>query len=558
MPAAGIRAGPQDSVVLLGEMEYQRTVDPRALQSIALAVAEARSVDLVLQHIVDGLAGEAGIGLARIWLIAPGDICPSCVVRADCPDQTRCLHLLASAGRSVHSGEDWNRLTGHFRRIPLNVWKVGRIGGTGAPTLITVDLAADPAIHRPEWAEAEGIVAFAGQPLIYKGKTLGVLAVFSRVDIGQDQFEWLRTFADQAAVAIANAQAFDELSRLRQQLELERDHLREEVREVLAFGNIIGESPILKGVLRQVEQVAPTDASVLLLGESGTGKELIAAAIHDRSSRRQRAFVRVNCASVHADLFESEFFGHVKGAFSGAVRDRMGRFELADGGTLFLDEVGEIPLALQAKLLRVLQEGQFERVGEEETRRVDVRIIAATNRVLERDVETGRFREDLYYRLVLFPIELPPLRDRKEDIAILASHFLRRASRRLNRPAPLLTEDDVRALEQYDWPGNIRELAHVIERAVILTDGRRLPLDQALTLARPRLAHGHSVAVAAGRSPLLTDAEVRRLERENIEQAIARAGGKIYGRGGAAELLGLKPTTLAYRMKALGLPRPQA
>jgi transcriptional regulator with GAF, ATPase, and Fis domain len=234
----------------------------------------------------------------------------------------------------------------------------------------------------------------------------------------------------------------------------------------------------------------------------------------------------------------------------------MGRFQLADGGTLFLDEVGEIPLRLQAKLLRVLQDGQFERVGEEHTRRVDVRIIAATNRVLEREVEAGRFREDLYYRLSLFPIELPPLRDRKEDIAILASHFVRLASRRLDRPAPLLTEMDVRALEQYDWPGNIREFAHVIERAVILTDGRRLRLDQALTLGRPRSVHDASVPGAGGRSPLRTDAEVRRLERENIEQAIARTGGRIYGRDGAAELLGLKPTTLAYRMKALGIPRP--
>jgi len=215
-------------------------------------------------------------------------------------------------------------------------------------------------------------VAFAGQPLIFKGETLGVLAVFSPATIRQDQFEWLRTFADQAAVALANARAFEEVARLRQQLELERDHLREEVREALAFGDIVGESQALRAVMRQVARVAPTNASVLLLGESGTGKELVASAIHDRSSRRHRAFVRVNCASVHADLFESEFFGHIKGAFTGAVRDRVGRFQLADGGTLFMDEVGEIPPMLQAKLLRVLQEGQFERVGEERTRLVDV------------------------------------------------------------------------------------------------------------------------------------------------------------------------------------------
>jgi transcriptional regulator with GAF, ATPase, and Fis domain len=541
-----------------GDLEYQRLVQPQALQSIALAVAEARSVNLVLQRIVEGLAGQPETALARIWLRGPGDLCSSsCRVRAECPDQRQCLHLRASAGRSVHDSDaDWTRLTGEFCRIPLNMWKVGRIGGSGTPMLIAKDLAGDPAIARPKWASAEGIMAFAGQPLIFKGETLGVLAVFSRARIDQEQFQWLRTFADQAAVALANARAFEEVARLREQIELERDHLREEVREALAFGDIIGESPALQSVLRQVEQVAPTSASVLLLGESGTGKELVASAIHDRSSRRHRAFVRVNCASVHADLFESEFFGHVKGAFTGAVRDRVGRFQLADAGTLFLDEVGEIPLPLQAKLLRVLQEGQFERVGEERTRRVDVRIIAATNRVLEREVEAGRFREDLYYRLSLFPVELPPLRNRKDDIALLAAHFLRLASQRLKRAVPRLTPTDVRALEQYDWPGNVRELAHVIERAVILTDGRQLRFDQALILARPRPTRGGSALVPGSLSSLLTDADVRRLERDNIQRAIAQAGGKIYGRGGAAGLLGLKPTTLAYRMRALGIPRP--
>jgi transcriptional regulator with GAF, ATPase, and Fis domain len=532
-------------------------VEPRALQSIALAVAEARSVELVLQRIIDGLADQPEIALARIWLIAPGDICSSsCSVRAECPDQTRCLHLLASAGRSHDSGKDWTRLTGDFRRIPLNVWKVGRIGGTGTPILIADDLATDPAIDRPAWAKAERIVAFAGQPLIFKGETLGVLAVFSRGHIRQSQFEWLRTFADHAAVALANARAFEEVARLRQQIELERDHLREEVREALAFGNIIGKSPALQAVLRQVERVAPTSASVLLLGESGTGKELVASAIHDRSPRRHRAFVRVNCASVHAGLFESEFFGHVKGAFTGAVRDRVGRFQLADGGTLFLDEVGEIPSTLQAKLLRVLQEGQFERVGEEQTRRVDVRIIAATNRVLEHEVEAGRFREDLYYRLSLFPIELPPLRDRKEDIAALASHFLRLASQRLNRPAAALDVGRPPSTRAVRLAGK-RARTRARDRTRSNSDGR------AATAAGPGVDARAPAPAGARRShprpgspsPLLTDAEVRRLERENIQRAIARAGGKIYGRGGAAGLLGLKPTTLAYRMKALGISR---
>jgi len=534
-------------------------VEPRTFQSIALAVAEARSVDLVLQRIVEGLAAQPEIALARIWLIGPGDVCSSCLMRAECPDQARCLHLLASAGRSIQDpGEDWTRLSGNFRRMPLHVRKVGHIGGTGTPMLITDDLETDPGIARPDWVRAERIMGFGGQPMIFKGETLGVLGIFSRARIPQDEFEWLRTLADQAAVALANARAFEQVARLRQQIELERDHLREEVREALAFGNIIGESSALQMVLRQVERVAPTSASVLLLGESGTGKELVASAIHDRSARRQRPFVRVNCASIHAELFESEFFGHVKGAFTGAVRDRVGRFQLADGGTLFLDEVGEIPPTLQAKLLRVLQDGQFERVGEERTRRVDVRIIAATNRVLESEVEAGRFRRDLYYRLSLFPIEVPPLRDRKEDIPLLASHFLRLASRRLNRPAPGLTAPDLRTLQQYDWPGNVRELAHVIERAVILTDGRELRLRQALALARPRPGRPGSTTVSSTTTPAaaVTDAEMRRLEQENIRRAMDQAGGRIYGRGGAAELLGLKPTTLTYRMKALGI-RPR-
>jgi transcriptional regulator with GAF, ATPase, and Fis domain len=424
--------------------------------------------------------------------------------------------------------------------------------------LITGDLGTDPGISRPEWVRAERIMGFGGQPMIFKGETLGVLGVFSRARIQQEEFEWLRMFADQAAVALVNARAFEEVARLRQQIELERDHLREEVREALALGDIVGESAGLQMVLRQVERVAPTNASVLLLGESGTGKELVASAIHDRSARRQQPFVRVNCASVHAELFESEFFGHVKGAFTGAVRDRVGRFQLADGGTLFLDEVGEIPPTLQAKLLRVLEGGQFERVGEERTRRVDVRIIAATNRVLESEVEAGRFRRDLYYRLSLFPIEVPPLRDRKEDIPLLAAHFLRLAGQRLNRPAPRLAASDLEMLRQYDWPGNVRELAHVMERAVILTDGRELRVRQALALARPRPGRLGSPTQPSTTRPAaaVTDAEMRRLEQENIQLAMDQAGGKIYGHGGAAELLGLKPTTLTYRMKALGI-RPR-
>ncbi len=523
-------------------------MEPRGLQSIALAVAEARSVDLVLQRIVDGLAAEPGIALARIWLIARGDICSSCVVRAECPDQTRCLHLLASAGRSIQdAGEDWNRLTGDFRRIPLDLWKVGRIGRTGIPVLITADLATDPAIHRPEWTQAEGIVAFAGQPLIFKGETLGVLAVFSRLHIRQDQFEWLRTFADHAAVAIANAKAFDELTRLRQQIELERDHLREEVREVLAFGDIVGDSPALKAVLRQVERVAPTDASVLLLGETGTGKELIARAIHKRSKRSSRAFVSVNCAAIPSALVASELFGHEKGAFTGAIQRRQGRFELADGGTIFIDEVGELPAETQAMILRVLQEREFERVGGTVPIRVDVRIIAATNRDLEAAIADGVFRADLFYRLSVFPLEMPALRERRADIPLLVEYFIDRYARRAGKRLRGISKEMLALLRSYDWPGNIRELQNIIERAVIISDSDTLSIDERWLSGRQS-----PTPLTIETAPTST---VATHEKDAIEAALAESKGRVFGPFGAAARLGVPSSTLESKIKALKIDK---
>jgi transcriptional regulator with GAF, ATPase, and Fis domain len=455
-------------------------MESQALQSLALKVGEARSADVVLSRIVSGLAAQQNVALARLWLAAPGDICDSCRLRSECHDQTRCLHLVASAGSPIASQEDWSRLNGNFCRMPLNARKVGVIGATGEPILIDQDLAASRWIARPEWARREAILSFAGQPLIFNGEVVGVLAVFTRERIQPEEFGWLRIFADHAAIAIANARAFEEITELRRRVEIERDYLREEVKEALAFGEIVGRSTALCAVLEQVEMVAPTNATVLILGESGTGKELVASAIHERSPRCKHPLVRVNCGSIPSELFESEFFGHSKGSFTGAIRDRVGRFQHADGGTLFLDEVGEIPLAHQAKLLRVLQEGQFERVGEDVTRRVDVRIVAATNRDLRQEVANGHFRQDLYYRLSVFPMELPPLRQRKEDIPALATHFASLCCGRLNRPEIRLTDEDTGLLRRYDWPGNIRELQNVIERAVILAKGGRMRLDLAL------------------------------------------------------------------------------
>jgi formate hydrogenlyase transcriptional activator len=330
-------------------------------------------------------------------------------------------------------------------------------------------------------------------------------------------------------------------------LEAQNAYLWEEIRSEHNFGDIIGESPGLRKVMQQIQLVAPTDAAVLVTGESGTGKELVARAVHDRSARRGGALIKVNCSAVPDSLFESEFFGHVKGAFTGALKDKPGRFELADGGTLFLDEIGDVPLAMQAKLLRVLQEQELERVGDTRTRKVNVRIIAATNRDLKREVDAGHFRQDLFYRLSVFPIEIPPLRERREDIPLLAIHFTKQSARRMNRPTPRLTQATIRQLTEYHWPGNVRELLNAVERAVILSQRDLLHFE--LAGSKPLNTYTPS------KPAVLTRDELKRQERESITNALKRTGGKVFGPGGAAELLGMKPTTLASRITALGLNR---
>jgi len=529
-------------------------VDPKQL---LLDMARERQLPDLLRMVVDRLAESPRVALVRVWLVQPPEACTGCVMEPECKDRSTCLHLVASSGRSaVDSTVVWTRLDGAFRRFPLGVRKVGLIASTGEPLEIPNLSPAPPEwVARPDWVRAEGVAGFGGQPLVHRGQVLGVLAVFARGPIGAECMSWLRTIADHAAAAIANARAFEEIEALRAKLELENEYLREEVTRAGAFGELVGRGPALEAVTRQIDLVAPTDSSVLLLGESGTGKELVAREVHRRSKRASRPLVRVNCAAVPRELYESEFFGHAKGAFTGALRDRTGRFELADGGTLFLDEVGEIPLDLQAKLLRVLQEGELERVGEERTRRVNVRLIAATNRDLRAEAEAGRFRQDLYYRLSVFPVELPPLRKRVEDIPPLAEHFLALSARKLGRPKPRLTLANVEQLQRYHWPGNVRELQHVLERAVITAEGTRLAIDlptgAAIPPARPAVAPDE---VAPDR--VLTDAEVRRLEADNIRAALRRTQGKVSGPDGAAELLGIKPTTLGSRIKALGLSRP--
>ncbi|MDG9979996.1 Formate hydrogenlyase transcriptional activator [Pseudomonas oleovorans subsp. oleovorans] len=382
-------------------------------------------------------------------------------------------------------------------------------------------------------------VEFTSTPVISDGRIVGSVVVF-------------RDITERMSTQQRLHDALEELRELKQRLEQQNEYLQEEIRIEHSYREIVGQSDSILKIVRQIDVVGPTDASVLIHGESGTGKELIARAIHQSSRRAAHPLIRVNCAAIPADLFESEFFGHVRGAFTGALRDRIGRFELADGGTLFLDEVGEIPLELQSKLLRVLQEGQFERVGEERTRRVDVRIIAATNRDLRSEVESKRFREDLYFRLNVFPLQSPALRARREDIPMLASHFIKQIGKRLNLPDRRLSNGDIARLQSYNWPGNIRELQNVIERALITSNGPLLRIDlpspDSMTEDEP-----HQESRPHDTKGVMTEQQIRQLEIDNLHAALATANGRLFGPGGAAELLGIKPTTLASRLKKLGI-----
>ena len=514
-------------------------------------MAKNRSLPELLSAIVEGIAACQNIVLARIWLKEMGDLCESCHLRSECPDQTNCLHLAASAGNPSNPQDDYSRLDGAFKRIPLGTRKIGHVGKTGEPLLMP-DLKGNEAwIANPEWVARENVQTIAAQPLIFHGKTLGVLAIFDTTVLAKTDFEWLRVFADHAAVTIANARAFEEIEYLKARLEEENNYLRQEVSEALGATNIVGTSPGLTKVLQQTQLVAPTDAAALVTGESGTGKELVARAIHESSQRRDHALIKVNCGAVPELLFESEFFGHVKGAFTGAVKDKPGRFELADKGSIFLDEIGEIPLAMQAKLLRVLQEGELERVGDTVTRKVDVRLIAATNRDLLNEVEAGRFRQDLFYRLSVFPIEIPPLRKRPEDVAPLALHFIDQASRRMNRSSPRISQATMKQLEAHDWPGNVRELQNAVERAIILSQGGpiRFDLPQTSSLSSPdRPNTNHPTTI-------LTRDELKAQEKESIVAALRQSNGRVFGPNGAAGILAMKPTTLASRIKKLGIDR---
>ena len=643
-------------------------MEAQPLLALAARVAGDHRTESVLDAIVRGLAGQPGLALARIWLLAPGDLCDVCFMRAECPDQTQCLHLVASAGVSLEAKEDWSFLLGYFRRIPLNKRKVGIIAATGQSVLICDSAPQNDWIARPDWAKHEGIRGFVGHPLVFRGKTLGVLAIFSREALAEQDSVWLRMFADQAAAAIANALAFEDVERagdelrkseaqLKQVLDVAPVHmfmwqadasasygnrasqeyfgaippkspmvfldmithpedaeslkegvrqamsrgepfetearlrrhdgeyrwflyqlnplrdeeqrivrwcgtridiqdrkqsadraqrenlaLREEIDKASMFEEIVGTSPALQAVLARVARVAPTDSTVLVTGETGTGKELIARAIHKRSQRAARAFVSVNCAAIPRDLVASELFGHEKGAFTGALQRRLGRFELAEGGTIFLDEIGELPAETQVALLRVLQEREFERVGGSRPIRADVRVIAATHRDLPALIRDGSFRSDLFYRINVFPIEMPPLRGRKEDIRLLVEYFIDRYSTKAGKKIRHIDKKSLDSLLSYPWPGNIRELQNVIERSVIVCDTEDFSVDESW------LSH------AGFASPPLAD-ELATQEKDLIESALARTKGRVSGPAGAAAVLGMPASTLDSKIKSLKIDK---
>jgi transcriptional regulator with GAF, ATPase, and Fis domain len=511
------------------------------LSPFILAMAEAEGPSSVLGHVVTPLLEHVEILIARVWFLDDRD-CPVCRSARDEPPRGA-LHLRAHGAMPPSA-----TIEGACHLVPAgSASQVATIAERGEPTFTSVvdpldawGLEAD----LPKTSEIRGVL---GCPLRFRGRVVGVLVCYLRTPPNEGMLRWLPTFAAHAAVAIGNCRALQEIKQLTGELELERDYLREETASIIPIEGIVGESDALARVLRRVDLVAATEANVLIQGESGTGKELIARAVHHRSPRSARALVKVNCGSIPRDLFESECFGHVRGAFTGAVRDRVGRFQLADRGTIFLDEVGEIPLDLQTKLLRVLQEGEFERVGDDATRRVNVRVLAATNRDLLQEVHAGRFRLDLFYRLSVFPIHVPPLRDRRDDIPGLARQFIRAASARLRRPTPKVPQRELTKLVDYPWPGNVRELQHVVERAVILAKpGGVVQFDITPSAGSSRETR------SASRLTYRTEREWRQLERENLVAALKASGGKVAGPNGAAELLGVNSNTLASRLRAFG------
>jgi formate hydrogenlyase transcriptional activator len=521
------------------------------------SVREPDDVTAVLEALAHGLVDHGGLAAVQIWLYMRDSECPHCAHLAS--DDEPMLHSLARAGQ-VHP----DHMRTHHR-LPLGWNGPGVAAETRTPFLVNdiqgvvAGYRADP-VSSPlmklgknwdadmDWCDWGGFEGGAVYPLLVRGDELvGAFAAIAHRTVTDEEFAHLGVFAHQAAISIRSAQLLQEANRLRARLADENAYLKEEIRVEGGFEGIVGASQSLRATQRLIEQVAATESTVLLVGETGTGKELIARAIHAMSSRAGRPIVKINCGAISPNLVESELFGHERGAFTGAAKRRLGRFELADGGTLFLDEVGELPPDAQVKLLRVLQEQEFERVGGDRTIRVDVRLVAATNRDLEEEVRQGRFRADLYYRLNVFPVRVPPLRERAGDIPMLSRHFVEHFGRKMAKPLRDVSAASLERLQGYAWPGNVRELQNVLERACVLADSAIVDVGD-LRLGRPLVPEG-------GDDGLLTMEE---MERRHIQRALEASGGRIQGAAGAATLLGLHPNTLRSRMEKLGVDRPRA
>jgi len=428
--------------------------------------------------------------------------------------------------------------------LPMEGSASGKVFRTGQPLALSGPAWRNSEIYQV--GAVEGFQAGCFLPLRSHHRVLGVLqlARFQEQVFTQDEVDFLAQVASQVAIAVENALAYGQIADLKDQLVHEKLYLEDELRSELHFADIVGQSPALRRVLQQVETVAPTEATVLIYGETGTGKELIARALHQLSSRRPQAFVKLNCAAIPTSLLEAELFGHEKGAFTGAAMQRIGRFELATRGTVFLDEIGEMPLEMQPKLLRVLQDREFERLGSSHTLRTDARLIAATNRDLGAMVAAQTFRADLFYRVNVFPIHVPPLRERPDDIPLLVRHFAQQFARRMHKTVETIPSDTMQALRQYPWPGNIRELQNIIERAVILSPGSvlQVPLNDLHPVATPAHSMPHDTLEAA--------------ERKHILAVLEETAWVLSGPHGAAVRLGMKRSTLQFRMRKLGIVRP--
>ncbi len=496
----------------------------QALLEVAQAISSHRDLDKLFRELAQRLPRVVQVNFVALSLY-------------DLDKNTMRLH-------TIQANVPADLIGGH--EAPVEENPAGLVWRTQQPLLVS-DLADE--VRWPKVTECmkqDGAGSFCFMPLTTAASRLGAMGFLSleKQAYSETDLEFLQQVANQVAVAVENALAFQEIAELKDKLAKEKLYLEEEIRTEHGFEDIIGESNPLRNVLKQVEVVAPTDSTVLIQGETGTGKELIARAIHRLSSRGQRTFVKLNCAAIPTGLLESELFGHERGAFTGAISQKAGRFELADKGTIFLDEVGEIPLELQSKLLRVLQEQEFERLGSTKTIRVNVRLIAATNQDLKGLVEAKQFRSDLYYRLNVFPVTLPPLRERPEDIPILVRYFTQHYAIRMKKNIQSVPAKTLEVLSRYAWPGNIRELENLVERSVILTQGTDLQVPISELLEQSRLA-------------VMAAATLEEAEREQILRALHETKWIIGGPGGAAARLGLKRTTLQSKMQKLGITRPQ-